>query len=344
MRDAKWPRWSGWFGILLMLLLAGGKLAAQENTDGESNDAAVVDAGVVDVGVVDAAALSDLTKPDAETAQNTNAVMQSGINFLSLLMSGGWMMIPIALMSVLVVTVTLERAFALRQGSIIPNRLVRGLQDLSAVDDRLDPVSAYKLCQRYPSAAASVIKTMLLKVGRPHSEIEHAVAEASQREADRLYANVRWLNMATAVTPLMGLLGTVWGMIEAFHATTQLVPGQDRAEQLAGGIYIALVTTLAGLMVAIPSAVFAHFYEGKITSTFRRLDELLFHFLAQIERFEGESRFDGEEVKPILSNERERSVVVKPPVANSVRPTPPPPPPPATTAAKTSADKIRQKP
>lgn len=339
MRDAKWPQWSGWFGILLMLLLAGGKLAAQENTDGESNEPAVVDAGVVD-----AAALSDLTKPDAETAQNTNAVMQSGINFLSLLMSGGWMMIPIALMSVLVVTVTLERAFALRQGSIIPNRLVRGLQDLSAVDDRLDPVSAYKLCQRYPSAAASVIKTMLLKVGRPHSEIEHAVAEASQREADRLYANVRWLNMATAVTPLMGLLGTVWGMIEAFHATTQLVPGQDRAEQLAGGIYIALVTTLAGLMVAIPSAVFAHFYEGKITSTFRRLDELLFHFLAQIERFEGESRFDGEEVKPILSNERERSVVVKPPVANSVRPTPPPPPPPATTAAKNSADKIRQKP
>lgn len=339
MRDAKWPRWSGWFGILLMLLLVGGKLAAQESTDGESNEPAVVDAGVVD-----ATALSDLTKPDAETTQNTNAVMQSGINFLSLLMSGGWMMIPIALMSVLVVTVTLERAFALRQGSIIPNRLVRGLQDLSAVDDRLDPVSAYKLCQRYPSAAASVIKTMLLKVGRPHSEIEHAVAEASQREADRLYANVRWLNMATAVTPLMGLLGTVWGMIEAFHATTQLVPGQDRAEQLAGGIYIALVTTLAGLMVAIPSAVFAHFYEGKITSTFRRLDELLFHFLAQIERFEGESRFDGEEVKPILSNERERSVVVKPPVANSVRPTPPPPPPPAPTAAKSSADKIRQKP
>jgi len=333
MRDAKWPRWNGWFGILWMLLLAGGNLAAQENTDAESNEAAVVDA----------AALSDLTKPDAGATQNTNAVMQSGINFLSLLMSGGWMMIPIALMSVLVVTVTLERAVALRQGSIIPNRLIRGLQDLSAVDDRLDPVAAYKLCQRYPSAAASVIKTMLLKVGRPHAEIEHAVAEASQREADRLYANVRWLNMATAVTPLMGLLGTVWGMIEAFHATTQLVPGQDRAEQLAGGIYVALVTTLAGLMVAIPSAVFAHFYEGKITSTFRRLDELLFHFLAQIERFEGESRFDGEAVKPISTHERERSVVMKPPVANSVRPTPPPPPP-ATAAAKTSADKIRQKP
>jgi biopolymer transport protein ExbB len=149
--------------------------------------------------------------------------------------------------------------------------------------------------------------------------------------------------MATAVTPLMGLLGTVWGMIEAFHATTQLVPGQDRAEQLAGGIYVALVTTLAGLMVAIPSAVFAHFYEGKITAAFRRLDELLFQFLAQIERFEGESRFDGQEVKPISTNERERSALAKPPVSNSVRPTPPPPPP-ITSTSKTSAEKIRQKP
>lgn len=332
MRDAKWPQWIRWVSILVVLALSAEYAGAQEDASADN-----------EARVVDAAALSDLTKPDTASEKNANTVMQSGINFLSLLISGGWMMIPIALMSVLVVTVTLERAFALRQGRIIPSRLIRGLQDLSTVDDSLDPVAAYKLCQRYPSAAASVIKTMLLKIGRPHAEIEHAVAEASQREADRLYANVRWLNMATAVTPLMGLLGTVWGMIEAFHATTQLVPGQDRAEQLAGGIYVALVTTLAGLMVAIPSAVFAHFYEGKITAAFRRLDELLFQFLAQIERFEGESRFDGQEVKPISTNERERSALAKPPVSNSVRPTPPPPPP-ITSTSKTSTEKIRQKP
>ena len=332
MRDAKWPQWIRWVSILVVLALSAEYAGAQEDASADN-----------EARVVDAAALSDLTKPDTASEKNANTVMQSGINFLSLLISGGWMMIPIALMSVLVVTVTLERAFALRQGRIIPSRLIRGLQDLSTVDDSLDPVAAYKLCQRYPSAAASVIKTMLLKIGRPHAEIEHAVAEASQREADRLYANVRWLNMATAVTPLMGLLGTVWGMIEAFHATTQLVPGQDRAEQLAGGIYVALVTTLAGLMVAIPSAVFAHFYEGKITAAFRRLDELLFQFLAQIERFEGESRFDGQEVKPISTNERERSALAKPPVSNSVRPTPPPPPP-ITSTSKTSTEKIRQQP
>lgn len=331
MRDANWLRWVWGVVFVVFLGLAGSYSPAQETSAGDGEKQ-----------VVDASALNELTKPDPTPQNSTNSVMQSGINFLSLLISGGWMMIPIGLMSVLVVTVTLERAFALRQGSIIPNRLIRGLQDLGKVDDSLDPVAAYQLCQRYPSSAASVIKTMLLKIGRPHSEIEHAVAEASQREADRLYANVRWLNMATAVTPLMGLLGTVWGMIEAFHATTQLVPGQDRAEQLAGGIYVALVTTLAGLMVAIPSAVFAHYYEGKITAAFRRLDELLFYFLAQIERYEGESRFDGQEVKAISNSERERHAVAKPPVTGTTRPTPPPPP--LSSAPKTSAEKMRPKP
>jgi biopolymer transport protein ExbB len=132
---------------------------------------------------------------------------------------------------------------------------------------------------------------MLLKVGRPHSEVEHTVTEASEREADRLYANVRWLNLAAGVTPMIGLLGTVWGMIEAFHRTTLLAPGQNKAEELATGIYIALVTTYGGLMVAIPSAIFAHHFEGRIQALFHRIDEMLFSLLPQIERYEGRVRF-----------------------------------------------------
>lgn len=338
MRDAKWPQWIRCFGLLGIMVLLSTATFAQESATVDEKEQ-----------VVNEAAINDLTKAEPAAEKPANTVMQSGINFLSLLVSGGWMMIPIGLMSVLVLTVTLERAFALRHGRIVPSRLTRGLQELGTVSNKLDPIAAYKLCQRYPSAAATVVTTMLLKVGRPHSEIEHAVAEASQREADRLYANVRWLNMATAVTPLMGLLGTVWGMIEAFHATTQLVPGQDRAEQLAGGIYVALVTTLAGLMVAIPSAVFAHFYEGKITSAFRKLDELLFQLLSKIERFEGEIRFDGQEIKPLATVDRQRSAVAKPPLTGSVRPPPPPAvasgaaPPPSTAASKTAAEKIRPK-
>jgi biopolymer transport protein ExbB len=337
MQQSNVWKWNLGLAFLLCWLVSASFLVAQDASEDQGS-----------TPVVDAAALSELTRASNDPSDVDdsigNSVMQSGINFLSLLVRGGWMMIPIGLMSVLVVTVALERLFALRKGRIMPKRLVRGLQELSSRDSTLDPVAAFKLCQRYPSPAASVIKTMLLKIGRPHSEIEHAVAEASQREADYLYANVRWLNMATAVTPLMGLLGTVWGMIEAFHATTQLVPGQDRAEQLAEGIYIALVTTLAGLMVAIPSAVFAHYYEGKITAAFRKLDELLFELLAQVERFEGQARFDGQETRPIQKFDGSRLEVAKPPVATGPRPTPPPPPPLGSSSASViTGDRLRNK-
>ena len=143
----------------------------------------------------------------------------------------------------------------------------------------LDPRRAYRLCQEYPSAAASVIKAMLMRVGRPQDEIEHAVEEASQREADRMHANVRWLRLAAAVSPLMGLFGTVWGMIRAFHQTTTMLPGQNKADYLAEGIYLALVTTLGGLAVAIPAVIIAYYFEGRIESIFHRIDEMLFHLL-----------------------------------------------------------------
>jgi biopolymer transport protein ExbB len=214
-----------------------------------------------------------------------------GINVFSLLVKGGFFMVPIALMSLLVVTFIIERYLALRRDRVLPGALIAELGQLGGSQGAFDPRKAYRICQNHPSAASTVIRAMLLKVGRPHSEVEHAVAEASEREADRIYGNVRWLNLAAAVTPLMGLLGTVWGMIRAFHDTTQLAPGQNKADYLAEGIYVALVTTLGGLLVAIPAAVAAHYFEGRVTSLFHEIDELLFNLMPQVERYEGRVRF-----------------------------------------------------
>jgi len=195
----------------------------------------------------------------------------------------------------------------LRQDRVLPEALVAGIGQLSDSKSGFDPRRAYRICQQHPSAAANVVRAMLLKVGRPHSEVEHTVAETSEREANRLYRNVRWLNMAAAVTPLIGLLGTVQGMIVAFHQTTVLAPGANKAVELANGIYTALVTTFGGLCVAIPSAFFAHYFEGKIQSLFHQIDELLFNLLPLTERYENRVRFgrqldqntsEGEEASP----------------------------------------------
>jgi biopolymer transport protein ExbB len=209
------------------------------------------------------------------------------------------------------VTFSIERWIGLRRSRILPQALVTSLGQVGSSAGGFDPRKAYKICQQHPSAAATVVRAMLLKVGRPHSEVEHAVQEASQREAERLYANVRWLNLASAVAPLIGLLGTVWGMIIAFHDLTILSPDQNKAEFLAKGIYIALVTTLGGLMVAIPSAIAAHFFEGRIQTLFHQIDEMVFSVLPQVERFEGRVRFGRQ---PDESAGEEGAEPVPPPV------------------------------
>ncbi len=213
----------------------------------------------------------------------------AALNLFSLMWQSRWFMLPIGLMSLIVVAVTVERFISMRSSRVMPSALMRQLGKMQEASS-LDPRRAYRLCQEHPSAAASVIKAMLMRVGRPQDEIVHAVEEASQREADKMQANVRWLRLAAAVSPLMGLFGTVWGMIYAFHETTTMLPGQNKADHLAEGIYLALVTTLAGLVVAIPAVVIAYYFEGRIESIFRRIDEMLFHLTPQVERFEGRVR------------------------------------------------------
>jgi len=284
-----------WFSGLAVLLLAAfllfrphawaqtaGDEPAGDEPAGPSPAAAPADAGPGSADGQPAAPAAPVTPP--------RSLFDVG-NAFSLAVAGGMWMVPILGMSLLMVIFAIERGLALRRSRLMPDDLVSQLGQLSAGQGGFDPRQAYRLCQQFPCAASSVIRAMLVKVGRPHAEVEHAVSEAAEREAERAYANVRWLNLCTGVTPLMGLLGTVWGMILAFYQTTLLNPGQDRATQLAQGIYVALVTTLGGLMVAIPSAVFAHFYETRIIALFHEIDELLFNLMPLVERYEGRVRF-----------------------------------------------------
>jgi biopolymer transport protein ExbB len=254
-------------------MLCLGSLAAQDSSLSESD-------------AFDRAARSGLNANQSPVPED-----EKGISILSLLFQGGWFMIPLVALSILVVVVTIERFIALRKSRVVPDELIRGLAALGTQRGGFDPRDAYLITQQHPSSASRVVQTMLQKVGRPISEIESVVNDSSQREADRLHANVRWLTLAAAVSPLIGLLGTVWGMIQAFYDTTQLLPNQDKAEALAAGIYIALVTTLAGLMIAIPAAVFAHFFETRITRLFHTIDEFVFSLIPQIEKYEGQLRF-----------------------------------------------------
>ena len=213
---------------------------------------------------------------DGESSSTSDTGDSPRVELLELLVQGGELMWPIFAMSLLVVTFGVERLLGLRTRRVLPQGLVRKIRELLVSPERnvaLDKIQ--RCCEYYPSASSNVIRSVLRRAGRPASEVAHAVSESCDREAARLYANVRWLSLAAGVTPLLGLLGTVWGMIQAFFATANLPAGANKADYLAEGIYVALVTTFAGLAVAIPASVLAHMFEGRIQRLFRDLDELL---------------------------------------------------------------------
>ena len=280
--------------------VAGGEPAAGDSVSEPADRVSVIDPADWQ-GLVGGVAASQppTTEPPPTTAQP--------LSFLGLLVKGGWFMLPIVLLSCLVVTIGLERLVALRAGRLLPAGLLKGLGELARLPDGLPVERAYQLCMQYPSAASAIARTMLLKVGRPQSEIEHAVQEASQREADRCYGRVRWLNLAAGIAPLLGLLGTVWGLIRAFYDTTQLGVAENRAEHLAQGIYEALVTTLAGLLVAIPAAILAHWFEDRIRNRFRDIDQLMFYLMTRIERYEGRQRFEHQHGELVATQREEGS-------------------------------------
>lgn len=308
--------------VLKILLVAAFVVVLVGPAFAQTEPVAIPDAGI---------SQDELQRLAAEAAQGPAApdpdrMAQGSINFLNLLLQGGWLMIPIAMMSLLVVTVALERFFALRKGAVYPRRLQREIK--KAVEDTspASPQTLFDASERYPSRAAIVLQHVLQKVGRPIPELETSITEGVEREADLLYGNVRWLTLAAAVTPLIGLLGTVWGMIIAFYNTKNLAAGINKADFLAEGIYIALVTTLGGLAVAIPAAIFAHYFEGKITRMLGQIEKDLQNLVLRFEAHEGKSRYDLSSrglTRRVVEETRKRRAEIP-------GPTPPPARPPAT--------------
>jgi biopolymer transport protein ExbB len=268
------------FGAGVMLIIAAHSILstpfAQAQTDAATRRA-------------DEALAAPSNAAPASAPSQAQPLEQQEMSLWDLYIAGGIFMIPITLISFVAMAFAVERFFALRREKVVPSELVAGFGDMSA-HGGFDPRKAYRLCQQYPSAAANVVRAMLLKVGRPHAEVEQAVADASDREANKLYTNIRPIALSVTIEPLLGLLGTVQGMIMAFYDTAYAPIGVNKAQYLAAGIYTALITTFGGLTVAIPAACVVHYFEGRIMARFREIDELLANLLPQVEKYEGKLR------------------------------------------------------
>ena len=122
-------------------------------------------------------------------------------------------------------------------------------------ENALDRTDALERCEDDSSHIARVFAAGVRKWGKPAVEVEQAVLDEGERVANVLRRYLRVLNGVSTVSPLLGLAGHRWGMIQAFNVIATS-PAMGRAEMLAGGISVALITTASGLLVAIPSLIF----------------------------------------------------------------------------------------
>jgi biopolymer transport protein ExbB len=164
---------------------------------------------------------------------------------------------------------------ALRRKKLIPPGFMDGLTKVG-LSDR---AAAIEYCRKSNTPVGRVIAVGIRKLPQGEEAVEQAIEDAGANEVGKLRKNLRALYSIATISPLLGLLGTVWGMIVSFQVASH--KGLGKAELLAGGIYEALVTTLGGLMVAIPVLVFYYHFLSRIDRIVAEMNDVSEQFLEQ---------------------------------------------------------------
>lgn len=176
-----------------------------------------------------------------------------------LIKAGGWVMVPILACAVLTLAIMLERFWSLRRASVIPAELGQEVREWAA-RGRLDPAHLEALRQNSP--LGELLASALEARDKPREQIKDRVEDVGRHLAHEMERFLNTLGTIAGVAPLLGLLGTVFGMIRMFLGI--LNSGIGDASRLAGGIGEALVTTAAGLCVAIPALMLYRYFRGRV--------------------------------------------------------------------------------
>jgi biopolymer transport protein ExbB len=198
-------------------------------------------------------------------------------SILDFIIKGGVVMIPIGACSLVAIAIIVERWVSLRRTVIIPPRFVDGLK--AALDkENVARTHAVEYCRATAAPLARIFATVVDHMHMPTERLEKEVEEAGRREIIGLKKNLRVLAVIANIAPLLGLLGTIFGMITAFQTVAASGEALGRTEALAKGIYEALITTAAGLIVAIPTIIAFHAFNAKIDGMVVEMDRQVVDF------------------------------------------------------------------
>ncbi|WP_297527042.1 MotA/TolQ/ExbB proton channel family protein [Thiohalobacter sp.] len=201
-----------------------------------------------------------------------------------LIKAGGWLMVPILACSVIAVAIIGERMWMLRVRRVIPRHLVAEVWKWVR-DNQLDAVRLQTL--RSGSPLGRILAAGLVNLHHDREIMKEAIEDTGRHVVLELERYLNTLGTIAAISPLLGLLGTVIGMIKVFTAITTQGVGDPGV--LAGGISEALITTAAGLSVAIPALMFYRYFRGRVDMLVMRMEE---EAMKMVEVFQGEREED----------------------------------------------------
>lgn len=183
-----------------------------------------------------------VTNLDTSSIQGTSTE-----SFIDLALRGGWVMIPIVILSFIAVYIFFERWFAIKKAARVDQNFMNRIKDY-IMDGKVD--SAHTLCQSTDNPVARMIDKGVSRIGRPLNDVNAAIENVGRLEIYKLERGLPTLATVAGGAPMIGFLGTVIGMVQAFLEMSK-AGNNINVGQLSGGIYTALITTVAGLTVGI---------------------------------------------------------------------------------------------
>ncbi len=190
------------------------------------------------------------------------------VSILDLILAGGFMMIPLFLLSILAIYIFIERVLTIRKAARTPNQFIEKIRNLVLAGD----INGAKLlCAQTDSPIAKMIEKGISRIGSPLKNIEVSIENVGRIEIYKLEKGLSLMATISGAAPMLGFLGTVTGMIQAFIAIAQ-EEGSVSPKLLSGGIYEAMVTTAAGLAIGIVAYLGYNYLVSQVQKVIHKME------------------------------------------------------------------------
>lgn len=216
-----------------------------------------------------------LAQMSATTAPTAQAAVTTEANLWELTLKGGWIMIPLALLLIVSIYIFFERCFAINRVSREDKDFMQQIRDF-VHNGKIQ--EAQNLCEKTNKPYSRMIAKGLSRIGRPMNDVLVTVENVGNIEVARLEKGFSWLATTAAGAPMIGFLGTVTGMVKAFMALAG-AGSSANVTILSQGIYEALVTTVAGLIVGITALFAYNFLTSRVNKIMNKLERNTMEFM-----------------------------------------------------------------